>query len=67
MEIHHIGYLVKNMNKAVSAFEALGYDLTTPPTWDDARKAHLCFMTCGGVLLCGAYNAAARKRALSAA
>ncbi len=52
MEVHHIGYLVKNIDKSIKSFEALGYDLTTPPTWDDGRKAHLCFLTSGGGTTC---------------
>ena len=44
MRIHHIGYLVKNIDKAISSFQALGYKLTVPSTWDEDRMAHICFL-----------------------
>ena len=44
MKIHHIGYLVKKIEKAIESFEALGYSLTTVSTWDEGRKAYICFL-----------------------
>ena len=44
MRIHHIGYLVKKMDKAIPSFEALGYTLTVPATWDSRRNADICFL-----------------------
>ena len=44
MRIHHIGYLVKKMDKAIPSFEALGYKLTVPSTWDSGRDADICFL-----------------------
>lgn len=44
MQIHHIGYLVKNIEKSVSTFKALGYKLTVDPTWDEGREAFICFL-----------------------
>ena len=48
MRVHHIGYLVKKIDKAVESFVALGYEVTIQPTWDSGREAHLCFLeNCG--------------------
>ena len=44
MKIHHIGYIVKKMDKAISYFEALGYTMTVPSTWDSGREAEICFL-----------------------
>ena len=48
MHIHHIGYLVKKLDRAVASFEKLGYKLTVPPEWDSGRQAHICFLENGG-------------------
>ena len=48
MRVHHIGYLVKQIDKSVSAFEALGYTLKSSPVWDNGRKAYICFLDNGG-------------------
>lgn len=47
MEVHHIGYLVKNIEKSIESFQKLGYVITVPATWDDGRNAYLCFMKNG--------------------
>lgn len=44
MTIHHIGYLVKKMEKAISAFLCLGYTLTTDTVFDEYRGIDICFM-----------------------
>ena len=44
MRIHHIGYLVRNVEKSIAAFEALGYVMGKPPVWDDGRLARICFL-----------------------
>lgn len=44
MKIHHIGYLVKKIEKSIESFEALGYLITVSSTWDEGRKAHICFL-----------------------
>ena len=44
MKIHHIGYLVKKIEKSIEAFEALGYKLTVESTWDRGRNAYICFL-----------------------
>lgn len=48
MKIDHIGYLVKDINKAISKFEALGFSLCSPITHDELRKTDICFMINGG-------------------
>lgn len=45
MQIHHIGYLVKNMSKAMSAFEELGYKLESGIVFDEYRGIDICFVT----------------------
>ena len=47
MEIHHIGYIVSKMPKALSVFEKLGYRISVQPTWDEIRKADICFLKNG--------------------
>ena len=45
MEIHHIGYLVKKIDKAIASFEELGFSVLIPSTWDKGRNAMICFLT----------------------
>lgn len=44
MRIHHIGYLVKKMDKAVKTFLDLGYTLVQDVVLDDYRQVTICFM-----------------------
>lgn len=44
LKVHHIGYLVKKMEPAVRSFEALGYKIEQPSSYDDIRKVHICFL-----------------------
>lgn len=44
LKVHHIGYLVKKMETAVRSFEALGYEMEQPSSYDDIRKVHICFL-----------------------
>lgn len=44
MRIHHIGYLVKKLEKAASAFEALGYVREGAVTHDETRKVDILFL-----------------------
>ena len=48
MRIHHIGYLVKRIDDAVTEFEKLGYEIETPVLLDEIRGAFICFMQNGG-------------------
>lgn len=43
MKIHHIGYLVKNINKSIKEFENLGY-IGNIITRDEIRGIDICFM-----------------------
>lgn len=48
MKIHHVGYLVKKINRAVEAFLKLGYKQKTNVVVDEDRKIDICFMTKDG-------------------
>lgn len=48
MKIHHIGYLVKNIEKAKAAFVKLGFVLESDVVYDDFRKVDICFLTKDG-------------------
>lgn len=44
MKIHHIGYLVKKIEKAAAAFEAMGYVREGGMTHDEYRKVDILFL-----------------------
>lgn len=44
MRIHHIGYLVKKIDKAVLAFKDLGYEIEKSVIFDEYRQIDICFM-----------------------
>lgn len=44
LKVHHIGYLVKKIEPAISSFEKLGYQITQNTVYDDIRKVNICFM-----------------------
>lgn len=44
LTVHHIGYLVKKMEKAIESFKSLGYRTLQDIVYDDVRKVHICFM-----------------------
>lgn len=44
LKIHHIGYLVKKMDKAIASFTGLGYQITQQTLRDDIRKVDICFL-----------------------
>lgn len=48
LKIHHIGYLIKKMEKAKEAFASLGYQIERDIVRDDIRKVDICFLTKGG-------------------
>ncbi len=48
LTVHHIGYLVKKMDKAKQAFENLGYRLEQDTVYDGIRKADICFLVKDG-------------------
>ncbi len=51
MRIHHVGYLVKKLDKARLSFERLGYRVTQEPVYDDYRKIDICFMELDGYVI----------------
>lgn len=44
LKVHHIGYLVKKIEAAISTFEKLGYRTMQATVYDDIRKVNICFM-----------------------
>ena len=44
MKIHHVGYLVKKIDKAIKAFEGLGYVVTQETMLDEFRQVNICFL-----------------------
>ena len=44
MKVHHIGYLVKKIEKAAAAFEGLGYVREGAVTHDEIRKVDILFL-----------------------
>lgn len=48
MTIHHIGYLVKKLDRARKAFENLGYAVEQETARDDYRKIDIVFLKKGG-------------------
>lgn len=43
-KIHHIGYLVKKMDKAQKTFAALGYRTEQDTVYDPIRDVDICFL-----------------------
>ncbi|MDE5717176.1 MAG: VOC family protein [Lachnospiraceae bacterium] len=44
LKIHHIGYLVKKIEKAKQTFETLGYQVEQDTVRDDIRNVDICFL-----------------------
>ena len=44
MKIHHIGYLVKKLERAVLAFQSLGFDMSQESVRDEFRKIDIVFL-----------------------
>lgn len=44
LKIHHIGYLVKKIEKARQTFEALGYRTERDTVYDPIRDVNICFL-----------------------
>ena len=51
MKIHHIGYLVKKLDKAISAFVHLGYEMFQEKVFDEYRQTNLCFLKKDGYVI----------------
>lgn len=50
MEIHHMGYLVKDINASIDKFKILGYKETTINR-NDIRGVDICFISNGSYVL----------------
>ena len=48
MTVHHVGYLVRSIERATKIFETLGYAPQGNVTHDESRKIDILFMTNGG-------------------
>ncbi len=48
MKIHHIGYLVKKIDRAIQAFEGLGFEREAEIVFDEYRGIDICFMVKDG-------------------
>lgn len=48
LTVHHIGYLVKKIDKAIQTFQSLGYEIEQYTVYDDIRKVNICFLTKDG-------------------
>ncbi|GHV51643.1 hypothetical protein FACS1894216_06180 [Synergistales bacterium] len=44
MQVHHVGYLVKNIEAAISEFQVLGFAADGEITYDPIRDASICFL-----------------------
>lgn len=51
MKIHHIGYLVKDINKSIDSFSKLGFFLCGEITHDELRKSDICFLKNDNLLI----------------
>lgn len=49
MQPHHVGYLVKDIPKAVHEFEQIGYQVETETIYDAFRDIDICFVTNGAL------------------
>lgn len=51
MKIHHIGYLVKSIEKAEKCFLKLGYKVVQKKTYDKYREINIVFLSKDGHLI----------------
>ena len=51
MKIHHIGYLVDNIENAINEFERLGFSLIDEVTEDSSREIFIAFLDNDGLLI----------------
>ena len=47
MEVHHIGYIVKDVADTVKRFVTLGYRQCSDVTRDEERRVDICFIQNG--------------------
>lgn len=48
LTVHHIGYLVKKIEKAKDAFLSLGYQIEQDTLQDEIRRVDICFLVKDG-------------------
>ena len=48
MMIHHIGYLVDNLEATVKEFSKIGFIVERPKSYDSFRRIYICFIVNGG-------------------
>lgn len=51
MNVHHVGYAVRSIEKAVPIFEALGFDVNGAVVDDEGRNVRIVFMQNMGVTI----------------
>ena len=51
MEIHHIGYLVKNIDKALTSFINLGFKSESKVYYDPIQKSNITFLSNGTYMI----------------
>jgi len=51
VKVHHIGYLVDDINSAINEFERLGYTRQTSLLYDSVRQFHAIFIMNNGYVL----------------
>jgi len=51
MKVHHIGYLVQNIDAAINNFKKQGWQITREKIFDEAREIFVCFMENSGVII----------------
>ncbi len=51
MKVHHIGYLVKKIEKAEKKFELMGFHVSAPAVYDEYRKVNISFMEKDGYVV----------------
>ncbi len=45
MKVHHVGYLVKDMDASIMAFQSLGYKIVQDTVYDRDRQIDICFLS----------------------
>lgn len=50
-KFHHIGYLVKNIEKSKKIFESMGFTISGNIVIDEIRESKICFMDGNGTIV----------------
>ena len=51
MRVHHVGYLVADIDAAIDEFLSMGYEVRQEKLYDPSRRVYLCFMENNGVMI----------------